>query len=380
MTKYDLDEYNRHSLYLERLAFGGINSVVLPSLQDTYKAIAAILGDYDKIEDKAQLNAIMRAIKTATEENSGWFTLTQDDLQPLALYEAAWQASYAEEMTELSTKIPAERTILGFINTALMSLESGQRSDVGLWSDFVKSNVDSRSEQINNVVQRGFMRGETIASMRKEIKGLSEGLLRREAESLARTGYVHYAAQATEAMVRQNTDILEQYYYVVTWDSRTSNICKSVTRYNEPKNRFKVGDSKAPQVPLHFGCRTRRLGVPKGFELVGTRSAVGGRAGAQAEAKAVKRQSRKRKGKIKYKGHKDSDIFTPGQVNAGQSTADWFKSQPLWWLELNMGRTRAKLVKDGGLSIHNLTDAKLKTLTLDELEELHPQAFKKAGV
>ena len=133
MIKYDLEEYNRHNLYLERLASGGINSVVVPSLEDTYKAIAAILGEYDQIDNKAQLNAIMKAIKTATEENSGWFTLTQEDLQPLALYEAQWQASYAEEMTGLSTKIPAERTILGFINTALMSLESGQRTDVGLW-------------------------------------------------------------------------------------------------------------------------------------------------------------------------------------------------------------------------------------------------------
>lgn len=380
MIKYDLDEYNRHNLYLERLASGGINSFVVPSLEDTYKAIAAILGEYDQIENKAQLNAIMKAIKTATEENSGWVKLTVDDLQPLALYEASWQASYAEEMTGLSTKVPAERTILGFINTALMSLQSGQRSDVGLWQDFVKANTDTRSEQINNVVQRGFMRGETIASMRKEIKTLSEGMLRREAETLARTGYAHYAAQATEAMIQQNKDILKEYYYSVVWDNRTSNICKSVTRYNEPNNRFKVGDPKAPNPPLHYGCRTRRLGVPEGFMPSGTKAAVGGQKGADAEREAIARQERKRKGKIKYRGRKDSDIFDAGQVSAEQSTAQWFKSQPLWWLESNMGATRARLVKNGDLSIHKLTDANLKTLTLDELRELHPQAFKKAGV
>lgn len=380
MIEYDLDEYNRHSLYLERLASGGINSVVVPSLEETYKAIAAILGEYDQIENKAQLNAIMKAIKTATEENSGWFTLTQEDLQPLALYETSWQASYAEEMTGLSTKVPAERTILGYINTALMSLQSGQRSDVGLWQDFVNANVDTRSEQINNVVQRGFRRGETITSMRKEIRALSDGLLMREAEALARTGYIHYAAQATEAMIQQNKDILDEYYYSVVWDSRTSNVCKSVTRYNDPENRFKVGDPKAPQVPLHFNCRTRRIAVPKGFVLKGTKAAVGGQKGADAEREAAARQSRKRKGKIKYRGRKDSDIFNAGQVSAEKSTAEWFKSQPLWWLELNMGKTRAKLVKDGGLSIHKLTDAKLRSLTLAELEELHPQAFKKAGV
>jgi len=368
MIEYDLDKYNVHSLYLERLASGGVNSVVVPSLEATYKAIAAILGEYDKIENKAQLNAIMKAIKSATEENSGWFTLTQEDLQPLALYEAQWQASYAEEMTGMSTKVPAERTILGFINTALMSLESGQRIDVGLWQDFVKSNVESRSEQINNIVQRGFMRGETVASMRKDIKALSKGLLRREAEALARTGYVHYAAQATEAMIRQNTDILEQYYYVVTFDNRTSNRCIGVSKLNQPKNRLKVGDPKAPQPPLHWNCRTRRLAVPQGFELVGTKAAVGGKKGEEAVKKFAERDRRRRKAsQVRYRGRKDSDIFNAGQVDASLTYDQWLKQQPRWFIDDTLGPKRAKLWLDDGVSLNKFSDMLGNPLTLAEI-------------
>ena len=379
-AEYNLDDLNKHYIYLERLASGGINSVVTPSLDATYNAVAAILNGYDGITSRAELSAIAKAIDEAINSNAGWATLTTDDLNPLALYEAEWQANYAAVATGLSVSEPAERTILNFINRSLMSLESGERTDIGLWGDFVQSNIDSRSKQINGIVQRGFMRGETIQQMRRQIKQVTEGLLTREAEALARTGYVHYAAQATEAMVQANKDILEEYYYVVTWDSRTSNICKSVTRYNEPDNRFKVGDSKAPQVPLHFGCRTRRLAVPEGFVLTGTRAAVGGRKGEEIAKEAAERQARKRKGKIKYKGKKDADIFKPGQIDANITANQFFQSQPLWWLELNMGATRAKLVKDGKLNISKLTDANLKPLTLAELRELHPSAFSKAGL
>lgn len=379
-AKYDLDELNRHFLYLERLASGGINSVVLPSLGDTYRAVADILGGYDSITSQAQLNAITRAINEAVESNAGWATLTQEDLIPLAEYESEWNTAMQAAATSEAISNPSQAQLLNAINNARMVLESGQRADVGLWADFVKSNTDNHAEQINNIVQRGFIRGETVSSMRKQIKTVSDGLLRREAETLARTGYIHYASQAAETVTAANADVLEEYYYVVTFDSRTSNVCKGVTQYNKKGKRFKVGDSKAPLPPLHYGCRTRRIAVPKGFELDGKRAAVGGRKGQEVAELASERQSRKRKGNIKYRGKKDSDIFAPGQVDASETADSWFKRQPLWWLKLNMGDTRARLVKNGGLNIGSLTDAKLRPLTLKELREIHPAVFKKVGI
>lgn len=265
-AEYNLDDLNKHYLYLERLASGGINSVVLPSLSATYDAVAAILNGYDGITSRAELNAITKAIDEAINSNAGWATLTAEGLAPLALYEAEWQANYAAAATGLSASVLAERTILNFINRALMSLESGPRVDVGVWGDFVESNIESRSKQINGIVQRGFMRGETIQQMRRQIKQVTEGLLTREAEALARTGYVHYAAQATEAMVQANKDILEEYYYIITFDNRLSSICRQIgVKFNDPKSRFKVGDPKAPTPPHHFNAVA-------GGELINTES------------------------------------------------------------------------------------------------------------
>lgn len=369
-AEYNLDDLNKHYLYLERLASGGINSVVLPSLDDTYRAVAAILNGYDGITSHAELNAITKAIDEAINSNAGWATLTADDLAPLALYEAEWQANYAAAATGLSASVPAERTILNFINRALMSLESGQRVDIGVWGDFVESNIDSRSKQINGIVQRGFMRGETIPQMRKQIKQVTEGLLTREAEALARTGYVHYAAQATEAMVQANKDILEEYYYIITFDNRLSSICRQIgVKFNDPKNRFKVGDPKAPTPPHHYNCRTRRLAVPEGFELTGTRAAVGGKKGADAEEAFIKKDQRRRKAsQVRYKGKKDTDIFNPGQVSAEKSYSAWLREQPRWFIDDTLGPARAKLWLDDGVSLNKFSDLLGNPLTLAEIK------------
>jgi SPP1 gp7 family putative phage head morphogenesis protein len=370
-AKYDLDELNRHFLFLERLASGGINSVVLPSLDATYDAVAAILNGTDGITSRAELNAITRAITEAVEGNAGWATLTKEDLQPLAVYESNWEASYVEKATELSAKLPAERTILGFINTALMTLESGERNDVGLWKDFVKSNVDARSKQINGIVQLGFTRGETVSQMKTKIKQLSTGLLRREAEALARTGYIHYAAQATEAMVQANKDILQEYYYIITFDNRLSSICRQIgVKFNDPKNRFKVGDPKAPMPPHHYNCRTRRLAVPKGFELTGTRAAIGGKKGADAAEAFAKKESRLRtKSKVTYSGKKDANIFTPGQVDASEGYEAWLRNQPRWFVEDSLGVGKAKLFLDNKLSLTKFSDMTAQPLTLAQIRE-----------
>ena len=369
-AEYNIDDINAHYLYLERLASGGVNSVVMPSLNETYDAIAAILGRYDEIGNRSQLNVITQAITAAIEENNGWALLKEEHLQPLATYESAWEANYAQSVTGLSVSVPEEATILGFINQALMSLQSGQRADVGIWDDFVRSNIDSRSEQINAIVQRGFMRSETVGQMLTQIKTVTEGLLTREAETLARTGYVHYAAQATEAMVKQNADILDEYYYIVTFDNRTSNRCIGVSKLNQPKNRLKVGDPKAPQPPLHFNCRTRRLAVPEGFVLTGTRAAVGGKEGeAAAKAFAAKERRLRKASQVRYKGKKDTDIFNPGQVDASLRYDQWLKQQPRYFIEDTLGPKRTALWLDNGVPLTKFSDAIGRPLTLQEIAQ-----------
>lgn len=76
------------------------------------------------------------------------------------------------------------------------------------------------------------MCGEIIQQMCRQIKQVIEGLLICEVEILVCIGYVYYVVQVIEVMVQVNKDIFDEYYYVIIFDSRMSNICKGVSQYN----------------------------------------------------------------------------------------------------------------------------------------------------
>ena len=316
----NLDEFLQHELYLNRLASGGINSYVYPSLIDTYKAIRAILQDAETISNPRELSRITKAIEQAITDNGGWVTMTTESLNDLAVYEASWQAQFIGAAYAADISTPAEKKIVTYVNRSLMSLESGQRVQAGTWSDFYRANLDSRKRAINGIVKTGYARGDTINQMSSRIRETIDGVLKREAESLARTGYQHYAAAANDFMIQDNLDILDEYYYVVTFDSRTTDICQSISTKNAIGNRFKTTDPKAPRPPLHFGCRTRRIALQKGDEPTGTRAALGAKASGE-EAFDLRKERLRTKSQVRYRGKKDQNIFTPGQIKA--STLHW---------------------------------------------------------
>ena len=44
--------------------------------------------------------------------------------------------------------------------------------------------------------------------------------------------------------------------------------------------------------------------------------------------------------KVTYTGRKDSDIFKAGQIDAKTSMDSWLRSQPDWFIESALGKTR----------------------------------------
>lgn len=399
MSSFDLDSFLRHQIYGERLASQGINAVVKPSLRETYLAVRRILLDYYTIPNQRTLEAILKQLSQAIQDNGGWLTLTKDYLVPFGVAEASWMAEYtalAVVPAGVAIKTPAEKVIESYIAKSIMTWD-GKNPRAGRWLDFAAANIQSREQAINSAVMRGYSRGDTIRNITAEIRNVTEGLLFREAETLARTGFAHYASQANEAMTQANSDVLEEYYYSVTFDNRTSDTCLGVTRFNQPGQRFKVGDTKAPAPPLHPNCRTRRLAVPKGTTPGGTRSAVGGQSGEDAEKAFNTRQERikdaqeqrrelgdaapsnlTKSSQVKYRGSRDTNIFKPGQVSASETYGDWLRKQPEWFVVDTLGKQKAELFLKGNLPIYKFTDVELKPLTLDELKRRYSKEWRKA--
>lgn len=351
---FELDEYLRHQVQLSRLETGGLNAVVFPSLEQTVVAIRRLLAESDVVRNRAQLQSIVDRISSIVELNGGWDELESEHLNPLAEFESQWYADYTGQSIDADVAVPAQASLAIATRESLMTLGTATAQVTATWADFVNDNLDSRKKQFNSIVKRGFARGQTTGQMATEIRRVSKGLLRREAEALARTGYIHYAAQADKAVAEENADILEEYYYVVTFDSRTTKTCRSLaTRYNPKGNRAKVGDESAPTPPLHFNCRTRRIAVPKGTVPTGKRAAVGGEAGAEQN-------------------------YDRGQIGAGTTHQSWLKRQPKWFVEDSLGPMRAELFRNGGLTLDKFTDMSLRPLTLEEIKEKYSREWDRA--
>ena len=75
---------------------------------------------------------------------------------------------------------------------------------------------------------------------------------------------------------------------------------------------------------------------------------------------------------------------TDGPVSAGTSYYEWLKTQPAGFQDEALGPMRAQLFRDGGLSAQRFQELQLgkqfEPLTLDQMKELEPVAFERAGL
>lgn len=372
-----LDDFERHELYLQRLATQMLNSKIYPSLAEAYKAARLILLDAEKIASPSELNKLTAAIRKATESTTAeaWAQVTQD-LQDIGVYEAGFYASLVGGYADVRLKTPADKQIAGFINKSLMTLHSGAKVDSGFWGEYVSAQIASVGNAYDSAVKAGYSNGETVGQIAGRIRMVTEGLLRNEAESLARTGVQHYATQARQVMAAANADVIAREFPIVTFDNRTTPICMGIaSKY--PKG-WPVGENPVGYPPYHYGCRTAIGHLVEGQESPdGTRAAVGGQSdGGEAFEKKQKRTDKK----FKYRGKKDQDVFKVGQISTKVPIDSWLRSQPDWFIESSLGKTKARLFKDGGMRLSKFTDATQRPLTIAELRELDAAAFKRAGL
>jgi len=372
-----LDDFERHELYLQRLATQMLNSKIYPSLAEAYKAARLILLDAEKIASPSELNKLTAAIRKATETTTAqaWAEVTQE-LQEIGIYEAGFYASLVGGYADARLKTPADKQIKGFIDKSLMTLHSGSKVDSGFWGEYVGAQISSVGNAYDSAVKAGYSNGETVTQIAGRIRNVTEGLLKNEAESLARTGVQHYAAQARRVMSEANSDVIAREFPVVTFDNRTTPICMGIaSKY--PKG-WPKGENPVGYPPYHFGCRTAIVDLVVGQDYPdGTRAAVGGQ--SDGGTAFEKKQNRTDK-KFKYRGKKDQDVFKVGQIPAGTNIDTWLRSQPDWYIQSTLGPTKAKLFKEGGMRLSKFTDATQRPLTIAELRELDSAAFKRAGL
>jgi hypothetical protein len=336
-----LEKTNRHSVYLARQATGILKDDIYPSINKAYNAVRLILaqyGDINSIRDVDRLNAAIN--KAIGESLSGGFTAATASMSTLAVNESIYTAGLLSSAAA-TLSVPSESKVNKYVRDSIMSLTSGGRKQSAIWSKLVKGYDGSMASKYNSIITAAYNESlttgkmQTLGQLTKQFRDLNNNVLRRDAETLVRTGVAHYASRANELMAADNSDIIEREVPVVSFDSRTSDVCISISaRYPDG---WLQGKSPVGYPPFHYSCRTTI-----GYLLFGQDS---------------------------FEGTKASKGASGGeQIAASTPFAKWLRTQPKSFIFDTIGKRKGELFLEGKLSLANLTDKYLRPLPLNALD------------
>ena len=243
--------------------------------------------------------------------------------------------------------------------------------------------------RIHSQIQLGMTAGQTTDAIVARVIGTttlkgSDGvteLTRRQVNAVVRTAIQHVANHSRNELFKENADILELEQFVATLDSRTTPVCKA----NDGK-RYPVG--KGPIPPLHIACRSLRV-ASFSEERLGMRPAkpvteemLLREFGEREKIGTVKSRDDLPRGyKTAFDGFKRKRVRElTGRVPNAESYQTWLQKQSKAFQDDTMGVTKAKLFRDGGLTLDKFVAASGTELTLAQLAAKHAQAFKAAGL
>jgi SPP1 gp7 family putative phage head morphogenesis protein len=276
-------------------------------------------------------------------------------LEKLAGYEAAFEArTFGFVAASVRLKVPEAADAYAAALSKPLSV-NGQ-----LLETFVDKWGLAEIDRVNDTIRKAWSEGWTVDRLTTAINGTkkqnyADGLIgkpgttaavaRRNARAVARTSVQHIASAARMATWEANADVISGYRFVATLDSRTTQICRTLDG-----EVFELNAGPIP--PVHVGCRSTTVAeVDPALDFLdegATRSSEN------------------------------------GYVPANQTYYDWLKTQPDDFQDEAIGKTRAKLFRDGGLSSDEFSALNLnrnfQPLTLAEMQKLEPLAFERAGI
>lgn len=357
MTLDLFDIEYRNQVLLERLKVS-LSDKFVPVLTDIERQVSRILRESGEvIETKKQLKQVLRDIDKFLVEKYGIYNADLlEDLEELAEQQAEFELEAMKEVADFDEVAPNPDRVRRSIYLNPMSIEN--YSGVLLLEPFIRNLTQSQINIIENRITNGWARGQTVQEIVRSLRGTRAQNFRdgtmaqvdRSNQAIVHTTVQHASSQARQETWEANSDILDGYEWLSTLDNKTSQICRTLDG-----KVFKVG--LGPMPPIHIRCRSTTLPAISDEYLVldidETRPSIG-------------------------------PLGNVRQVPADLTYYEWLKRQPKSFQETAIGKARAKLLRDGGLTAEEFGKLQLnrnfKPLTLEEMRRLRPQAFERAGL
>ena len=354
-----LDATIRHAVFLEKLKAGEVGKFA-PFLKEIDRSIRdrltqSDLSEYNVKRLEQLLKEVDSLLLSIFDSYSAQLNL---DLIDIANYEAEFEALSLTRSTPAGASFDAAMPTVTAIRAAVLTNPLSVRGIGGgkLLKAFIKGWTVAERERVNGVIRQGFFEGQTNFEIIRLIRGTKsagykDGILattNRNASTVVHTAIQHVSSQARMEVAKANTDVVQEIQMVATLDSKTSQLCRSMD-----KRKFPV--DSGPRPPFHPNCRTTFIlltRLSETFAEGATRASVG----------------------------EDG----PKQVSASLDYYHWLQQQPAAFQDVAIGPVRAKLFREGGLTVERFAELQLDRnfapLTLVQMKGLEPLAFERAGI
>ena len=348
-----LESSIRHQVYLEGLKTGEANQFA-SFLQEIDRSLRERLGGLDLTEfSRERMERQLAEVEGMLDEVLGRY---HDELSThlfdIAEYEAEFEARNLNEVVRsagFESVLPSSSQVRAAVASSPLSVRGADGGK--LLADFVGDWTATERKRVSGAIRQGFFEGQTSWQILKNIRGTKangyrDGVLattNRNADAIVRTAVQHVSSVARFETWNQNRNIVKGYRWVSTLDARTSNQCRTLDQ-----QVFELG--KGPKPPIHIRCRSTTVAELDGrFDFL--------KAGRTRASK-------------------------DGQVDGSETYYSWLSKQPAEFQDDVLGPTRGQLFRNGGLSYERFAQLNLgrnfKPLTLDEMRQKEPNAFKRA--
>ena len=354
-----LDATIRHAVFLEKLKAGEVGKFA-PFLKEIDRSIRERLTQSDLTEyNVKRLEALLKEVDSLLLGIFDRYSLQLNlDLEDIANYEAEFEATNLARSAPVGVSIGVVAPTAAAIRTAVLTNPLSVRGTGGgkLLKTFIKGWTNAERERVTGTIRQGFFEGQTNFQIIRNVRGTKatgykDGILAttdRNASTVVHTAIQHVSSQARMEVAKANTDVVLEIKMIATLDSKTSQLCRSMD-----KRRFPL--DSGPRPPFHPNCRTTFILLTNLSEMFGkgaTRASVGSHGGQQISA--------------------DLDYY------------HWLQQQPAAFQTEALGPVRAKLFREGGLSVERFAELQLDRnfapLTLARMKNLEPLAFERAGL
>ena len=335
-------------------------------------------------QDLKRLATLLESIERLRK--TSWAQATEEilnEMTTLALQEPSFFAGIIGTVSPviIETALPAPRL--------LRAIVTSRPFEGRLLKDWAASMEADDLRRIRSAIQLGMVAGESSVVIARRVVGTdalkgTDGTVFKsfnQVQAITRTAVQHVANNARAEFLNENAEVIAAELFVATLDGRTTPVCRAYDGKQFPLNA-------GPRPPLHISCRSLRVAAMDGEQL-------GKRPSKPTTERLLVREFSEKNGL----GNISSRVALPrgtksayddwarkrvrelvGRVPAATSYQEWLKAQTKTFQDDTLGVAKAKLFRDGGLTLDKFVAADGTELSLSQLASKHAEVFRAAGL